>query len=265
MNQNDTQRDLPDEELLCDAAVFGLEATDLSSDYADFSEFDAIAAKLLLSETDPAGSPRPGLADRLVATGQGMIAPRATATPPVETPVAPAGTESTGKAGDRFAWAVAACVACIAVVGWLRPLQQPKVKPAPPLSVAEQRENLLESDSVVQVDWTRPGEDPAAVNATGDVVWDNKRQQGFMRFRGLDANDPKERQYQLWIIDGKRDPMRPVDGGVFDIPGGVDEVLIPITAKLQVFDPKAFAITIEVPGGVAVSDRERLPLLASVN
>ena len=39
---------------------------------------------------------------------------------------------------------------------------------------------------------------------------------------------------------------------------------MPIQAKLHVEEVYMFAITIEKPGGVVVSSRERLPLLAKV-
>jgi hypothetical protein len=52
--------------------------------------------------------------------------------------------------------------------------------------------------------------------------------------------------------------------GVFDIPPGKDEVIVPIAAKLKVARPYMFAITIGKPGGVVVSSRERIPLLAKV-
>jgi len=74
-----------------------------------------------------------------------------------------------------------------------------------------------------------------------------------MRLSGLPANRSAAEQYQLWIVDPSRDE-RPIDGGVFDIPAGVDEVIVPIDAKLRAADPKAFAITLEQPGGVVVSD-----------
>ena len=44
-------------------------------------------------------------------------------------------------------------------------------------------------------------------------------------------------------------------GGVFDVTDA-EEQLIPIQAKLQVVKPVAFAVTIEKPGGVVVSDQE---------
>lgn len=96
----------------------------------------------------------------------------------------------------------------------------------------------------------------------GTVAWDSKSQTGFMSFEGLPKNDAAVQQYQLWIIDPKRDD-KPIDGGVFDI---VDSgrSLVPIRAKLAVIEPAGFAITVEKPGGVVVSDQSRLPLLALV-
>ena len=76
---------------------------------------------------------------------------------------------------------------------------------------------------------------------------------GYMQFSGLQSNDPRVEQYQLWIFDGTRDDAHPVDGGVFDINQN-GEVIVPIHAKLPVAHPTAFAVTLEKPGGVVVSD-----------
>ena len=46
--------------------------------------------------------------------------------------------------------------------------------------------------------------------------------------------------------------------------GEGDDVLIPIDAKLAVADPKAFAVTVEKPGGVVVSTQDRVVLLAAL-
>jgi anti-sigma-K factor RskA len=86
-----------------------------------------------------------------------------------------------------------------------------------------------------------------------------------MRFRGLAANDPAVAQYQLWIFDAERNEAYPVDGGVFDVPAKSDgDVVIKIDPRLPVSRATAFAITVEQPGGVVVSSRERLPLLAAL-
>jgi hypothetical protein len=130
------------------------------------------------------------------------------------------------------------------------------------LSVPEQRQRFVSQNrDVLQVAW-QAQEDPAATDAAGDVVWSDQEQVGFMRFRGLASNDPALFQYQLWIFDEARDDSFPVDGGVFDVPPQSDEVIVPIRAKLTVARAKMFAITVEEPGGVVVSKRERLPLLA---
>ena len=85
-----------------------------------------------------------------------------------------------------------------------------------------------------------------------------------MTFRALAANDPAKNQYQLWIFDGGRDERYPVDGGVFDVGASQGEVVIPISAKVRVHDPKMFAVTVEKPGGVVVSKRERVVVAAKV-
>ena len=93
------------------------------------------------------------------------------------------------------------------------------------------------------------------------MVWSDSAQQGFMRLVGLPANQPDVAQYQLWIIDPDRD-SQPVDGGVFDV-SSEGEVLVPIDAKLAVRNPRAFALTLEQPGGVVVSDGPLLVVAAS--
>ena len=84
-----------------------------------------------------------------------------------------------------------------------------------------------------------------------------------MRFRGLPANDPTNQQYQLWIFDENQDEKYPIDGGVFDV-NKDGEVIIPIDAKINVKNPKMFAVTKEKPGGVVVSDRTGIVAIAKV-
>jgi anti-sigma-K factor RskA len=98
----------------------------------------------------------------------------------------------------------------------------------------------------------------------GDVVWDSESQTGYLRFTGLAPNDPGAFQYQLWIFDANQDERYPVDGGVFNIPAGQTEVVIPIDPKIAVRTPMMFAVTMERPGGVVVSAREHIVALAKV-
>jgi hypothetical protein len=164
----------------------------------------------------------------------------------------------------------------LAVVAWNRPHPQaptvqvspsspvvpaPTVAPAPPTPAEERAALLAKADSLkVTFGATK---DPAAHGVSGDVVWDPATQRGFMRLVGLAPNDPSMHQYQLWIFDGGRDQRYPVDGGVFDIPANATEVVLPIRAALPVLSPKAFAVTIEKPGGVVVSGREHVVALGA--
>ncbi|MDP1857241.1 MAG: hypothetical protein Q8K82_01140 [Gemmatimonadaceae bacterium] len=95
----------------------------------------------------------------------------------------------------------------------------------PPLGAAAVlRDSLLAAGGTMRVDWS-PSTDPAATQASGDVVWSGTQQRGVLRLVGLAPNDPRSAQYQLWIVDAERDARYPVDGGVFDLlPNG--EVLV---------------------------------------
>jgi hypothetical protein len=100
---------------------------------------------------------------------------------------------------------------------------------------------------------------------SGEFIFDNATQQGFMKLAGFDANDPKKNQYQLWIFDERKFTEKtPIDGGVFDVTSN-KEVLIPIKPNIKVGKPTLFAITIEEPGGVIVSDRNPLIFVGQVN
>lgn len=163
---------------------------------------------------------------------------------------------------DWLGWAVAASALAVAAFSFSR---QPRLGEESPIELRSELLAAAKRDpgSVFQADWTAT-EDPAAKGASGKVIWSDKLQRGVMEFKGLEANDPKKDQYQLWIFDADRPEATPVDGGVFDIPADKKEVLIPIDARLPIKQATLFAITVEKPGGVVVSDRKRLPLLVQV-
>ena len=69
-------------------------------------------------------------------------------------------------------------------------------------------------------------------------------------------------RYQLWIFDKDRDERYPVHGGVFDVPSGASEAVVRIQPRLSVPNATLFVVTVERPGGVWVSDRSRIPVLA---
>ncbi len=179
----------------------------------------------------------------------------------------PAASTSAG-----FAWFAAAASIVLAIAAWIPRLDYQYSGKVDLLSQASQdsealvveRQKLLASSSPLQKEWS-PAEDPSGTAVKGDVVWDPVSQTGYMRFTGLQANDPGTLQYQLWIFDETRDDHYPVDGGVFDIPSGGSEVVVPILAKLPVRTPKLFAVTIERSGGVVVSSRERIVVVAAVS
>jgi len=141
-------------------------------------------------------------------------------------------------------------------------VEVPVIKvPATPAPAAARQQLLASAADVRTLAWTATT-DPAATAAKGDVVWSASKQEGYMRFVGLAANDPSKTQYQLWIFDKDRDDKYPVDGGVFDV-GPNGEVVIKISPKLHVAEPVLFAVTVEQPGGVVVSKRERIVVTAA--
>jgi len=290
-------------ELLVQRAVDGLNSSEraelkqlLSEErYMDAGRFEYTAASLLLASDVENNAPEEmpySLRERLMAQADNVAAsmlaapprqmssqPRvisiagrsrtSTAAPAVNSPP-PASSKApparkSASFGGRVGWFAAAASVLIAIAGWWPRLQSgdPMVE-APIASTLEQeRQELLAQQGVLRRTW-QTTQDPAASGVTGDVVWDQRTQNGYLRFRGLQANNSDELQYQLWIFDGSRDERYPIDGGVFDIPPGQREVIIPITAKLQVRNPAAFAVTIERPGGSVVSSRDRIVVLAPV-
>ncbi len=146
--------------------------------------------------------------------------------------------------------------------------QQVAVTPAPVetpriLTPAEKREELLRSTaSLITANWGA-GNVKELKDISGDVVWSDEKQAGYMRFRGLPVNDRSKETYQLWIFDKTQDKATPIDGGTFDVAVN-GEAIIPIDPKLRALEPGMFAITIEKPGGVVVSKREKIAALATV-
>jgi hypothetical protein len=146
-----------------------------------------------------------------------------------------------------------AAAACLVVIVYSR--SRPTLPAAPSL---EQRLARIAPLPFVAT------EHPLAAGAGGDVVWSKERQEGFLVIRGLGEVEPSRGVYQLWIFDDSRDPRFPIDGGTFTIRDASASTHVPIRAGLPVREPTLFAVTLEPPGGVVVSDRKRLLLTASV-
>ena len=167
-------------------------------------------------------------------------------------------------------WAAAAA-ACIALAFvWFRPQptqiavnQPPPAQTPVALTPAQQREQMMNSTpGVIRAAWGA-GNVKEMEQLSGDIVWSDEKQTGYMRFKGLPVNDVQKETYQLWIFDKTQDKATPIDGGTFDVTS-TGEVVVPINAKLKAQEPTMFAITIEKPGGVVVSKREKVAALAKV-
>lgn len=184
--------------------------------------------------------------------------------------VAPVEARPQGSLWNWLGWAVAAA-ACVAlavnlwtsrqasdVAGGLTPTPTPVNEEK--LDPSQMRQRLIESSpDLARANWGAGK--MAELNPAGDVVWSDEKQAGYLRLTGLPKNDPEKETYQLWIIAENQDPKTPVDGGTFDINADGD-VIIPIDAAVKVQNPQAFAITIEKPGGVVVSEQKKLAALA---
>lgn len=169
---------------------------------------------------------------------------------------------SKNSAWQWLGWAVAAA-ACIALAVNLW-YSRNQIQTPPTLTALQQREQLLkDTPDIVKADWSEA--DPKQNQGiTGDVVWSNSKQRGFVRLRGIPKNDASKETYQLWIFDANQDDKTPIDGGVFNV-SETGEVIIPIDAKIKVEKPQMFAVTAEKPGGVVVSKREKLMTIAKVS
>jgi anti-sigma-K factor RskA len=135
--------------------------------------------------------------------------------------------------------------------------------PVDPIALGESRRKLMEVPGTLVVAW-KPFDLPDAPAeqrlVSGDVVWNDELEQGYLRFVGLKPNDPNVEQYQIWVID-ERGMEQKVSGGVFN--ANVDgEIVVPITPSLDVRKVALFAVTVEKPGGTVVPDLSRRVVVA---
>ena len=277
---NSPRRDQRESDQIIEHLLGDREATenqDLSDSLAYELELAAAQLDMAVASSHPLDTPL-GLADRIkahvssYADQDGLPTLASDHSDNTRSPNSPVQDEPAVIAKLSWVpWMVAAACILITTVVVLLPRNA-----SPVLDLNAQRLALLENsatDDLVQWDWISTGDPSVTGEVFGDVVWSNTLNKGYMRISGLEINDPKLTQYQLWIFDSTRPSgalpqfgegllsQRPIDGGVFDI-NADGEVIVEINAKLTVKQAAAFAITIEPPGGVVVSDRSRVPLLA---
>ena len=167
---------------------------------------------------------------------------------------------------SQLGWFAAAAAILLAAFAWLLPTASgPSTR-----SGQELFARLSSGESSARATWSLWPRDeanpsaqdvPFATTVSGEVIWNEAEQTGVMVFDGLPVNDPSAVQYQLWII--VPDQKHPIDGGVFDIATPAGMAYVPIDPKLPVRDAVAFAITMEKPGGVVVSDQDRRVVVAA--
>ncbi len=155
-------------------------------------------------------------------------------------------------------WLAAAASIALVVYDRSNPEPQPVIGPPPPPSVASPRDRFAFAPSRPLVATAHP----LARGAGGTVVWDGTRQEGYLQIKGLAPVDPKSGCYQLWVFDAKRDGRYPVDGGMFTVTSTTGDEVVAVRPRIPVREPTLFAVTLEPPGGVVVSDRERILLTA---
>ena len=265
-------------DLLTKKAVYGLDAEeeralagyDPAEATREFRSLEMAAAAISLIDL-PADEQMPAhLRERILDEGEQYVS--ASAEPPSTAVVS---TEKVTSGGSWFGWlgwaaAAAAVVALVFNIWSTRTDRGPEVgKIAQPVETprvmtpAEQREEFMRSGTpLIKASWA-PGNVKELKDISGDVVWSEEKQTGYMTFRGLPVNDAATTCYQLWIFDKTQDKATPIDGGIFDVDKN-GEVVIPINAKLKAVGPQMFAITIERHGGVVVSKREKIAALAKV-
>jgi hypothetical protein len=191
----------------------------------------------------------PDLRNRLEATatawGRGEITDENYPPPGLPVPSTLASRRSTG-------WYAAAACCVLAIAGWW-----PRLSAQWPDGMWLMAQHGAAADR-----WSWHHEAGMETETHGEVVWDNVRQEGYVKIGGLPPTGTHRKQYQLWIYDAARDDRYPVAAGIFDVPAGAAYLTVPIRPALRIARPVAFAVTLEPAGGVVVPDSSHLVAMA---
>lgn len=274
-------------DLLCDKALFGLDEAEeqelagiegREKSIKDTQSFELTAAAILMAETDLDDPLPPEIEARIVKAASLHFNAQRTSEE-IHESIHDQPTRSFKWQNERpnrsfsewVGWAVAAAACVVLAVNIyltrgtsdVARNQNPTPTLEERLTPAQQRDRLIATATdITRAEWTK-GNIKDVDSVSGEVVWSDSRQVGYMTFRGLPVNDVGKNEYQLWIFEDADLEAHPKDGGVFDVTSE-GEVVIPIDAKLKALNPKAFAVTVEKPGGVVVSDRKKIAALAPV-
>ena len=159
-------------------------------------------------------------------------------------------------------WLITAAALVFAFITWATGGSITSVEP----SAQSMYASMADQTGTIRVSW----DDLTDTGITGELIWDPSSKDGVFVLDGLEANEPTELQYQLWIFDSRLKSFTEfdaVDGGVFDITTKDGKSYVHIDAKLEVGTPYLFAVTSEPPGGVVKhvdEDDYRILLVAPV-
>ena len=236
-------------EAAAEAVVFAHESWAAIPNGIDTAELRALEHTAALAAAAFAGSafvPK-RLQDRLAATGLSFCAERCRAAPP--------GSVRRLRAAQGRVAGLLGLAACLALAWVLWANRDEGVHP-------QTRATLLTADKeAVRLAW-KGGSSLKSGAVTGDVVWSQARQAGFLSFRGLPPLDAEHR-FQLWIVDGTREGA-PVDGGLFVIADAGIETVVPVQARLPIGKAAAFVVTVEPKHGVVVSKQQHVVAIAGL-
>lgn len=256
------------DDLLADRATQGLSAAEASSLAAATAQggvgaddaTDLAAAAAMLADLGVEPAPQAARLKAAMAAERHIeaIGQRAVPAPVgVAGRISPARPSAGSGAVGGLGWLAAAAALGIAALAWMPRGSAPA--PSAGLTFAE----VVKQPDHVRWDWN-DGNVPGIRQVGGEVAFSPGKAAGYMTFDRLPALDPSREQYQLWIFDAERSMDHPVDGGVFDAPAATPggKMVVPIRAHLPVGRPVMFAVTVERRGGVVVSDRGKIAVLA---